>query len=84
MPDAKLLTFTDQDLVLDAAAASLGAALSCRFLGADDLQKGLLFSPVSETLPSGRQWIAVTTGAELANAATLRVWRWLERQADIS
>ncbi len=84
MPDAKLLTFTDQDLVLDAAAAGLGAALSCRFLGADDVQAGRLVAPATEILPSGRQWIAVTTGAELANAATLRVWRWLERQADIS
>lgn len=77
MPAAKRLTFTDQDMVLNAAAAGLGAALSCRFLAQGALENGRLSAPFTEGMATGRQWIAVTTETELAHTATRQVWRWL-------
>lgn len=80
IPKAQTLTFTDQDMVLNAAAAGLGTALSCRFLAQSALLGGNLAAAETAILQSGRQWIAVTTETELSHPATEQVWRWLEGQ----
>ena len=75
------IDFSDSDLALAAAEAGLGVALASLPLAAASIAARGLVVPVDVHLDPASAWYAVSTGQELADPSTARVWKWLEGQA---
>ncbi len=75
------IDFSDSDLALGAAEAGLGVALASLPLAAPSIASGKLVVLVDAPLDPVSAWYAVTTGQELSDPSTGRVWTWFEGQA---
>lgn len=73
--------FGDVNLVIQAAASGLGAALAWRSLVADELRSGRLIPLLNTTLPTDRAYHLVTLNHRLTFHKVLVFRQWLQEQA---
>lgn len=75
------LDFSERDFALAAAEQGLGMALASLPMSELALTAGTLVTPWDEAINPARTWFAISTTKELADPATLAVWRWLVTEA---